>query len=282
MNMPPPINLTHLSILALTLSLSACGGGGGDSGSTGPLPRQGVFLDSAVSGLTYTCGDKSGTTDANGTFSFKDGERCAFKVGGIVLGEATGSAVITPVSLVSGASSEANLQASNIARLLQTLDSDSNPSNGITISDAAKSALQNSTLDFASSSFATNAQALVTLVDSARTLVSEVAAQAHLRSSILSQIAGTYRCTYGGSDSGSGTATLSTNGTVGSITGSGSSRDGGNGTFSGSFTSSGQATFAFGSVSSGATFTGKFGVDGIASGSWQNGSFNGTWQCSKT
>jgi hypothetical protein len=280
MNMRLSINLTHASILTFALSLSACGGGG-DSGSTGPLPRQGVFLDSAVSGLTYTCGDKTGTTDANGTFSFKDGERCSFKVGDIALGETTGSAVITPVSLVNGATSETNLQASNIARLLQTLDADGNPSNGITISDTTKSVLQNSALDFASANFASNAQTLVTLVDRTKTLVSDVAAQAHLRSSILSQIAGTYRCTYGGSDSGSGTATLTTNGTLGIITGSGSSRDDGSGTFSGAFNSSGQATFAFGSVSSGATFTGKFGVDGSASGSWQNGTFTGTWQCTK-
>lgn len=276
-----------LALSVVTLALSACGGGGGDSATTSANTSQGTFIDSAVSGMSYTCGSLSGTTDSNGRFSYTPGSSCTFKIGGVTVGTATASATLTPVSLVSGASNESNTTVGNIASFLQSLDTDNDPSNGIAISDAVKTTLATGTLDFTSNSFGINAQTLVTQAYSTRTLTSTSTAQAHLRSSILSKIAGTYRCTFSGSDNGSGTATLTSTGTSGSITGTGTSNIyGGPGSISGSYTSNGATAFTLGSANTGATFSGTFGLNGSASGTWSNTNVtpteSGSWSCSKS
>ena len=121
--------------LFLVITLFGCGGGGGGSPAPPvtppPVTTTGVFLDSAVEGLTYQSGSNpSGTTDANGTFMYMPGEILTFSIGGVVLGTLPdGAPVITPFDF-GGA-------AENIARFLQTLDADGDPSNGIDITAAA-------------------------------------------------------------------------------------------------------------------------------------------------
>ncbi|OGB54995.1 MAG: hypothetical protein A2496_09120 [Burkholderiales bacterium RIFOXYC12_FULL_60_6] len=117
--------------LALVWGLTACGG----SSST---PLQGVFLDAAVSGVDYT-GDKGsqGMTNSTGTFNYQPGEKLTFAIGQMVLGTATGEAVVTPVSFeTSGAGVGAH--ATRVLRTLQALDSDGDPSNGISISSSTR------------------------------------------------------------------------------------------------------------------------------------------------
>lgn len=127
--------------------LAACGGGGSTPAATvsppppPPVTNTGIFLDSAVEGLTYQSGSNPpGTTDANGTFIYTPGETLTFSVGGVVLGTLPdGAAVITPSDF--GAAAEIN-----IARFLQTLDADGDPSNGIDLT-AAAIALEGTVLD---------------------------------------------------------------------------------------------------------------------------------------
>ena len=131
-----------LLYLLLVVFLAACGGGGGSAPAAiipPPAMSAGVFLDSAVAGLTYQSGSNSpGTTDENGTFMYTPGETLTFSVGGVVIGTLPdGALVVTPLDF--GAAAE------NIARFLQTLDEDGDPSNGIDIT-AAAAALAETTL----------------------------------------------------------------------------------------------------------------------------------------
>ncbi len=125
----------RLLYLPLVVFITACGGGGGGStpATTVPPPvlSSGVFLDSLVEGVTYQSGSNPpGTTDVNGSFNYTPGEPLTFSIGGVVLGTLTdGAPIITPFDF--GAAAE------NIARFLQTLDADGDPSNGIDLTAAA-------------------------------------------------------------------------------------------------------------------------------------------------
>jgi hypothetical protein len=74
-------NLVSLSVVTV-MALVGCGGGGGTSA---PETATGYYVDSAVGGLSYVCGTQTGTTDADGKFTFEVGQSCLFKVGDIEL-----------------------------------------------------------------------------------------------------------------------------------------------------------------------------------------------------
>ncbi|MEM7208197.1 MAG: hypothetical protein AAF434_10255 [Pseudomonadota bacterium] len=126
--------------------LASCGGGGGggdsDDNNGSNSVNTGVFLDSPVEGIRYRTRTESGVTDANGTFRYRDGEIVTFSAGGLLLGGFLGRARITPIE-TSFAFSTEEPRVRNVIRLLQTLDDDNNPDNGIkmppsidTLSDA--------------------------------------------------------------------------------------------------------------------------------------------------
>lgn len=116
-----------------------------------PEVLSGVFLDSAVEGLSFETATQSGTTDTNGTFSYLEGETVTFSIAGIVLGSAPGQDEITPITLAGtvepGATIESRL-AQNIAALLQTLDVDVDETNGITITQEVAANLGVTEVDF--------------------------------------------------------------------------------------------------------------------------------------
>ena len=122
-----------ISLLVFPLALAGCWGGG--SGSS-PNEQSGRFVDSPVSGLQYYVEDPASyaLTDEQGGFKYRSGETLTFSLGRLVLGSAPGSSVITLRSLF-GVPLSADLPdaAINIARLLLTLDTDADPSNGIQI-----------------------------------------------------------------------------------------------------------------------------------------------------
>jgi hypothetical protein len=163
--MPTPIplhsclKLAPLTLaLTLVLALSACGGGGGGGGegggvggnsvnaSLGNAPviktlQTGTFVDSAVAGLSYTTtSGMSGVTDAAGHFTFKEGDAVTFSLSGVVLGSTAGAGLITPAHLANGEDTD---KFSNLLILLQSLDTDGNPDNGITLpTGLAKGAIE--------------------------------------------------------------------------------------------------------------------------------------------
>jgi hypothetical protein len=151
---------TKIICLAITYSLLvACGGGGGSDDSPSqvgsevqaPTESVGVFLDSPVEGLQYETPTRSGLTNFQGKFTYIEGESVTFYLGGTKLGSAQGAAIITPFSLydmtaptraseISAVLKRADIssydRAINVATLLQTLDRDANPDNGIDLGSA--------------------------------------------------------------------------------------------------------------------------------------------------
>lgn len=98
-------------------------------------------LGTKVAGVSYSASSgKSGVTDKDGTFEFNHGDTIEFKLGGLDLGKVPASPVVTPITLANG--NENKLQ--NILILFQSLDSDGNPSNGISITAETAEAINKS------------------------------------------------------------------------------------------------------------------------------------------
>ena len=113
--------------------LVACGGGGG-SPVAAPPPAAlytGVFRDSAVAGVAYlTSSGVAGTTNGAGEFQYKAGDTVRFSLGGVPLGESAAASVLTPAHLAGGTDTAS---FTNLLILLQSLDTDGNAANGITL-----------------------------------------------------------------------------------------------------------------------------------------------------
>ncbi|WP_295626894.1 adhesin [uncultured Nitrosomonas sp.] len=104
-------------------------------------PAVGILVDSPVSGVSYNASSgKSGTTDEQGNFNFNHGDKIEFKLGGLTLGNIPGSQIVTPIELAG----DNNNKLQNLLVLLQSLDSDSNLSNGISISQETAAAVKGS------------------------------------------------------------------------------------------------------------------------------------------
>ena len=142
---------------SLTAGLTACGGGGSSDGGTPPpsepQDQTGRFIDSAVSGLEYEAipSGQTGITNDAGEFSYREGDEVSFKLGALNFGKVTAKDVLTPLDLTANDKTK----AAKIAQVLQTLDDDGLPDNGITITDSSrtKAANQNPT-DVAASDLA--------------------------------------------------------------------------------------------------------------------------------
>jgi len=104
-------------------------------------PATGILVDSPVSGITYAASSgKSGITNDKGNFNFNHGDKIEFKLGDLTLGNISGSQIVTPIEL---AGDNAN-KAQNLLVLLQSLDSDGDATNGITISNETAAAVKSS------------------------------------------------------------------------------------------------------------------------------------------
>ena len=174
-----------IQILIITISLfilSACGDGSDNDSQTA---LKGSFIDSAVEGVTYTTDTQSGTTDSAGTFTYLPGEIVSFYIGDILIGSAEGAGMLTPLDFVPGAIDETDPEVTNILRFVQSLDEDSDPDNGITISAATAAAAVGQGLDFslATVDFEIAANALLTVLAPGNTLVDASDAQAHFTGS---------------------------------------------------------------------------------------------------
>lgn len=160
-----------LTILAAAV-LSAC------SDLTSDVST-GVFLDAPVEGLTYRSGSTVGVTDAQGRFFYTPGDRVEFSIGGVVFPSVVADQLITPVDLV-GATGPHDPKAVAIARLLQSIDDDGNPDNGIRLN---RSLLADSAVAPLDWSKADDSQLVAMLKGSAQ-LKSETLARQHMSSQI--------------------------------------------------------------------------------------------------
>lgn len=172
---------------SLALGLSACGGGGGGS-SSDPVVETGIFVDSRVAGVNYRTETRSGVTTAQGEYNYVAGETVTFSIGSIILGSAAATGIVTPMSLVPGATDANNPFVTNIVKLLVSLDSDNNPDNGISINQTTMDAANSVTLNFNQPVNNFEADADVTAFMSAlgETLVTTTVAQNHFQGSLKS------------------------------------------------------------------------------------------------
>ncbi len=139
------IGMRYLMIAVAMCGLAwtmACGGASTGVKSEEAAPSavlRGVFLDGPVGGLTYATPTLKGVTKADGVFEYRAGETVTFAIGDIVLGKASGKDVITPLDIVPEAKDVKDQRVVNICVVLQTLDDDGNPENGIVISEKVAS-----------------------------------------------------------------------------------------------------------------------------------------------
>jgi hypothetical protein len=211
------------SLAALTTVL--LGGCESDGGSPA-MPtdfRVGQFVDSPVQGLFFEAGTESGVTNTQGSFRYAMGTDIEFSIGDIVLGSASAARCMTPLDLVPGASGEGDPTVTNIARFLQTLDSDSNPNNGIMITEAVRNAAVGRFVEFHQTTAAFGQDPLVIsavseltslTVAGARPLVSAQEARRHLRQTLLAMLGGVYKGDLSGSDAGTWTFMVHAGGEV--------------------------------------------------------------------
>lgn len=136
----------HLIPVSLVMGLTACsdnidlagmtGNSGSDTHYEMPILSKptgaatGVLMGARIAGVSYSASSgESGVTNEDGTFDYKHGDTVEFKLGDLLLGKVKGSPVVTPLELADG--NENKLQ--NLLILLQSLDSDGDLSNGISI-----------------------------------------------------------------------------------------------------------------------------------------------------
>lgn len=143
-----PLNFKHLSLaIACTISLSGCGSSDSDSPSgnnntdngnntsnSDANTGTGYYIDSAVEGVNFTCGTQSGVTDSDGKFTFEVDKDCNFTLGGITLRTVSAENLQDEIKIIE--------DEEDVARMLQTLDTDGDPSNGISILSAVADALE--------------------------------------------------------------------------------------------------------------------------------------------
>jgi hypothetical protein len=176
-------NIKILTIAPFLLVMYGCSSSS-DSGTTITpttptlTPSTGLFLDAEVEGLSYTTDSGiTGTTDKNGTYVFLPGENVSFSVGGVNIGTVAGAPVCTPFDFAAA--------STNIARFLQSLDADGDPSNGIDIV-AANTALAGTTvssdafLAADAATFAADPNITAALAATGDTLIDEATAIANL------------------------------------------------------------------------------------------------------
>ncbi|WP_086479064.1 hypothetical protein [Oceanospirillum sanctuarii] len=172
-------------ILIISLALlSACGSESSDDGSqtsSNSASSKAYFIDSGVGGLDYKSASFSGKTDKTGAFKYSAGESTTFSYQGIQLGSVKPSdsqSFFTPLNLFN--TEDVNNQAvKNTLVLLQTMDSDQNPSNGITLREDQFDGL--STLDLTSTDFQSS---LDQTLPNSISLISETDALAHFEETL--------------------------------------------------------------------------------------------------
>jgi len=185
-----------LITLILAAMLSACGGSESvqdnvvieDNVAT-PQPEAtvytGVFVDSAVQNLHYTTATQDGTTNVDGEFNYQLNELVTFSIGDIEFPAVAASALLTPLTLFN--TDDINQVAVvNMLRLIQSLDVDGNPSNGIEISDAVHQLAIGVSLDFSGDDFVSVVNSLVEMSGAGtQTLVGAVDAVAHFEQTLI-------------------------------------------------------------------------------------------------
>ncbi len=109
-------------------------------------PKRGHFIDSPVGGLTYKTPTFGGLTDGSGGFDHFPGERVELAIGSVYLGNPIADHKISPLDIFEAADTE-DPRVINMARLLQSLDADASPQDGINITEGVTACLEQTMQD---------------------------------------------------------------------------------------------------------------------------------------
>lgn len=156
------------------------------SSSVNVVAQTGVFIDSAVAGVTYLASPSgfNGITSVTGQYQFAEGDTVVFSIGEIEFPTVTAKGVVTPVDMAASGDPSDPIVI-NIAVLLQSLDADGDPANGISIPAAAVAAAsQNVNFSQPYLDFAASVLPVVQHTDSTKAVVTATAASAHLAESL--------------------------------------------------------------------------------------------------
>jgi len=176
-----------------SLFLASCGGGSSnpktpvanDPGSNDSV-LVGVFVDSPVGGISFNTESRSGVTNAAGEFSYLAGEQVTFAIGLAKLPSVVAAPRVSPVDMAASSNNPADT-TTNIARLLQSLDQDGNPDNGITIPQNATASATQLNFDVEIDEFEKDTDVINLVANSGSvntTLISSVAAIKHLSATL--------------------------------------------------------------------------------------------------
>ncbi|MEK9767068.1 MAG: hypothetical protein VW274_11385, partial [Thalassolituus sp.] len=128
--------LLPVILLLGSVSLSGCYLDKGDEESFPSYMKTGTLIDSPVSSMTYRInGGAEKQTNFKGQFSYEDGDLIRFYLGDYAFPAVTAQEIITPMTLA-GVDDINDRRVINIAFILQALDTDMNPDNGIEITDS--------------------------------------------------------------------------------------------------------------------------------------------------
>lgn len=127
-----------------------------------PIPKTGVFVDAPVGNIGYRTETQNTTTIENGEFLYFGGENVTFFIGDLEFPTVAAQTVVTPFTLAKTNDFE-DQQVINIARLLQSIDEDGNPDNGITIPANASTIASAVDFDVPTTTFE-NSPAVINLV----------------------------------------------------------------------------------------------------------------------
>jgi len=176
-----------LGSVVAALTLVGCGSSSSSDTTTtaGTVTEQtGYLVDSAVANADYDCiadGTYNKVTGTDGSFSCQSMSQVRFRIGDLILGEINAlpaDGYVFPQDLL-GIEREGTLQdpkVAALAQLLQSLDEDQDPSNGIAIPDTLKSTLESGTF--------TPENVEVYLDEASVPVVSTTQAQSHLRDTL--------------------------------------------------------------------------------------------------
>lgn len=182
------------ALATICLSIIGCGGGGSsdpetdnnNSSGNNTTVLTGVFVDSAVEGATYATATQSGTTNEQGQFNYIAGEEVIFSIGATQLPTVTAAAQVSPVDMAAG-TADPSATTTNIARLLQSLDDDGNPDNGITIPASAAATAATINFNVSVTDFENDPAVINLVANSGSTttaLISAEAADQHLNDTL--------------------------------------------------------------------------------------------------
>lgn len=183
------MKLLNVFLIGLLLTLGGCGGKGSSSGENGSNQssiKTGIFLDSPVINIGYRTETKEGVTNSLGEYEYVEGESVTFFIGDLDLPTVSAMKVVTPLDIAKS-DNTSDPEVINIIRLLQTLDEDGNPDNGIVITDNAKSVATQVDFSLSNSAFESSDATLNLVANSGATnvsLISSSDAVAHFEATL--------------------------------------------------------------------------------------------------